>query len=79
MIILSCLMLTKWSSWSPCSADCGEGTTIRTRMYMNSSLKKKCNANLIEHKKCMKTQRCVDEDLMSYNEIKSISFLEVFI
>ena len=71
-----CLLLTKWSSWSPCSVSCGKGVTIRTRTRTEKASKKKCSAELRQTKECMVAERCVGEDLMSYAEIHRICSLE---
>ncbi len=71
-----CLMVNKWSSWSPCSASCGKGVTIRTRSFNDASLAEKCDVKLVEKKECVVAERCLDEDLMSYDEIRRICSLK---
>ena len=65
-------MVSAWSSWSPCSVSCGKGITIRTRSYNDEKLEMKCNTKLVDKIDCLVAERCLDEDLMSFNEIKSI-------
>jgi hypothetical protein len=64
-------MLTPWTSWSPCSATCGKGVTIRSRQYIKKDLESKCNSQLMEKKECMVSEKCVDGTLMSSTERKS--------
>lgn len=33
---------TPWSEWSPCSAKCGVGITMRTRAFVENAGRKKC-------------------------------------
>ncbi len=72
-----CLMVNKWSSWSPCSVTCGRGITIRTRSYNNVSLAESCDTTLIERKECIIKESCIHEDLMSFDEIRRICTLEM--
>ena len=66
-----CLMLSQWSSFSPCSTSCGKGFTVRVRSYLKSELKDRCNAKLEERKSCVVNEKCVDESLMSNTERRS--------
>ena len=63
-----CLMVSTWTSWSPCSVSCGKGSTVRTRSFLKPELKQKCKAQLIEHKACMIVEKCLDENLISATE-----------
>jgi hypothetical protein len=64
-------MLTPWTSWSPCSAKCGRGVTVRSRQYIKRELESKCNSQLIEKKECIVSEKCADENLTSLTERKS--------
>lgn len=33
---------TKWADWSPCSATCGIGISMRTRTFIEHAGRKKC-------------------------------------
>jgi hypothetical protein len=66
-----CLMVSTWSTWSPCSVPCGKGFTVRTRQYLKKELESKCNTQLIDKKSCMIKEKCLDENLMSVTERKS--------
>ena len=65
-------MLTSWSSWSPCSVSCGRGVTMRVRKYFKPELANKCNSQLEEKKSCIINEKCVDENLISLPERKSM-------
>lgn len=46
-------VLSDWSSWKPCSATCGDGTTTRTReVKTDAQHGGKCEGKLIESKGC---------------------------
>ncbi len=50
-------MVTSWSAWSPCSATCGIGFTLRVREYMNKDLESLCNTTLLDKKNCTKDSK----------------------
>ncbi|CAF0721201.1 unnamed protein product, partial [Brachionus calyciflorus] len=72
----SCLMLTAWSEWSPCSATCGKGYTMRVRNYLKKESVWKCNSKLEEKKSCIINEKCTDDSLLSDQERKRICSLE---
>lgn len=71
LFLLRCLLLTTWSEWSPCSKECGVGTTVRVRKYIHTNLENKCESKLREEKSCIVKEKCVDENLLSTTERKS--------
>ena len=64
-------MMTTWTTWSPCSVQCGKGHTIRVREYAKKELESQCTSQLIEKKSCVVNEKCLDESLMSSTERKS--------
>lgn len=67
-------MMSSWSSWSPCSASCGRGSTMRLRNYLKKGLELKCKSQLVETKSCVISEKCLDESLLSAQERKSYFF-----
>lgn len=52
---------TQWSDWSPCSATCGKGIKIRTRLLLvEPGLQEKCNSRieLVQQRPCSEKEDC---------------------
>lgn len=52
---------TEWSDWSPCSASCGKGVRMRTRLLLvDPQLQQKCSSRveLIQQAPCVDTPDC---------------------
>lgn len=48
----------EWSSWSVCSATCGEGWQSRTRFCVSSSYSTQCSGPLREQRPCNNSAVC---------------------
>ncbi|XP_064108632.1 spondin-1-like isoform X2 [Macrobrachium nipponense] len=53
---------TEWSSWSHCSATCGEGQRMRNRRYLNRMGRKKCLKPTTEKDTCVADTPVCDDD-----------------
>ncbi|XP_063232008.1 spondin-1 [Bacillus rossius redtenbacheri] len=52
---------TPWSDWSPCSASCGKGVKLRTRLVLVAAeLQEKCSARLelVQQRPCVDQESC---------------------
>uniref|UniRef100_A0A669DT52 Adhesion G protein-coupled receptor B1 n=1 Tax=Oreochromis niloticus TaxID=8128 RepID=A0A669DT52_ORENI len=58
MIIIDSASGEEWSSWSVCSATCGEGWQSRTRFCVSSSYSTQCSGPLREQRPCNNSAVC---------------------
>lgn len=60
--------VTAWSLWSPCSASCGQGLKVRTRLYRVSREEQVdggCNVQLLQTDECSGTEDCRSSSVCS--------------
>ena len=53
--------VTDWSDWSPCSASCGKGVKLRTRLLLVvPEVQEKCSARveLVQQRHCTVQEDC---------------------
>jgi hypothetical protein len=53
--------VTDWSDWSPCSASCGKGVKLRTRLLLVApELQEKCSTRveLVQQRHCVMQEDC---------------------
>jgi len=53
--------VTDWSDWSPCSASCGKGVKLRTRLLIvDLSLQAECSSRveLVQQRPCLVQSDC---------------------
>ena len=53
--------VTDWSDWSPCSASCGKGVKLRTRLLLVApEVQEKCSARveLVQQRHCVVQEEC---------------------